>query len=713
TINSSRSPRESQSAKFRTNSTGKHNEGIRSKSCQNNPTVPQPMVVVHGILDESNVTKQLKQVIQKKGNQIDLPIKKHIVISGAPEKLKNSEEAQKETNNEDNDIQSNMDDEGPEIVHSQEKDIIVNQTSVKERSADIEVIIKTEPVTDDFDGDTDNLINMWLSKRKKNLLDDEEENNDRQKPEKKTNKVVKKRGARKKRQPKVKTDREPVPKNRKKCKKSEDVFQCKECDYKSNVRDNFREHIKRMHSMYVDSFECKDCGRFFGLKKDLSRHMKHVHTEESHFCDICGKVYKSRRAFTEHLPVHAEDYVKPMFPCEICGKTFSTKYVLTGHVNSAHLGVKKSYICPTCGRSFTQKNSYLMHANVHAGIKPYVCDVCGKAFSYDKSLKEHKYMHDTVRHFECEVCKKTFRQKASLQIHVKVHKETRDYICQSCGKGFTQKQALHRHERIHSGDKPFKCNLCSRRFNDYSIIRRHMIMLHKRDPKSPGDWKKDIICTMKRKTDFYIDGGTGYNSGERVSHEEDTGKGKETDDTVNAGVENAMAILNDDIMKGDDNSPAKDQEIEETEDAPNVEHLSSGPSYHEMASVAFSSEKPSDSGDQSPSAPINYSLPPSYASNTRPTGDTDVEESLARFQTLVDSYRSAINTRDIPPMPGMPPLSHPIGLGSEIRPPMPQGHLTPTTDPSSGQSIAPPPWGYSGYPYYNAANFPNYQGPHS
>lgn len=274
-----------------------------------------------------------------------------------------------------------------------------HQNKVKKESSDIAVAevnetvnVKVEPVSSDtpincdegFDGDTD-VDEQYLPD-----TDGENtpaNNKSNRKPEckaikiekdsvdetlkQKTSKTRKKKSFSKDKKVKKKKEITVEKKN------TEDEFNCSQCDYRGKKRSNLSEHIRRMHG---DPLTCEICNKVFGLKKDLARHTKHVHSDPSHFCEICGKLYKFRRAYNDHMKIHGDNYVKPNFPCNICGKSFSTKYVLTGHVNSVHLGMKKSFVCPTCGRTFTQKNSYLMHANVHAGIKPFVCDVCGKFF---------------------------------------------------------------------------------------------------------------------------------------------------------------------------------------------------------------------------------------------------------------------------------------------------------------------------------------------
>lgn len=157
---------------------------------------------------------------------------------------------------------------------------------------------------------------------------------------------------------------------------SDGEYSCEKCHYRGKKRSSLLEHFKRMHRE-TNVLSCDVCKKVFGIRKDLNRHKRRVHANPSFLCKLCGKLYKCRRAYSYHMQIHEDNYVKPNFPCEICGKTFSTKYVLTGHVNSEHLGMKKTFVCPTCGKSFTKKASYLEHANVHAGIKPYICDICG------------------------------------------------------------------------------------------------------------------------------------------------------------------------------------------------------------------------------------------------------------------------------------------------------------------------------------------------
>lgn len=284
----------------------------------------------------------------------------------------------------------------------------------------------------------------------------------------------------------------------------ESLYKCSSCDFKTSSQASLDSHIKKLHEGST-KHQCLICRKTFAYVQNLTQHMKTVHKQTYFMCEKCSKMYKSKVYLDMHLKTHEAGY-KPVHKCQYCGKVFSTKYAMNMHTKSEHLGMKQTYLCQICGKKFKQRNSYKQHTNAHLGIQPYQCDICGKSFTYLKSLKEHLFMHDNVRRFECKTCGKSFRQPTTLYIHQKTHKLVKDHACSVCGKDFSQKQALERHERIHSGIRPYKCMLCQKEFGDASTIRRHMIALHR---KSESNWRESILCSLKKKTDYYVLGGPG------------------------------------------------------------------------------------------------------------------------------------------------------------------------------------------------------------
>lgn len=282
-------------------------------------------------------------------------------------------------------------------------------------------------------------------------------------------------------------------------------FRCVECNYATPMKKRLSIHIQRSHRKHI---ACDQCDKMFGYPKDLNKHIENIHSDRKYFCDQCSKEYTNRIVFESHLKTHDIGYVKPSFICKVCEKSFTTKYSLASHLKSVHLGLNKEYLCQMCGKKFSQRSSYKQHCNAHNGIKPYKCMTCGKAFVYHKSLKEHKFMHDNIRRFLCIVCDKSFRQRTTLHIHLKTHKTVKDHACPYCGRGFSQKQAMERHERIHTGIRPYTCMKCKKSFSDTSTIRRHMVAIHQ---KTEANWRDDIISTVKKKSDYYVYGGSGQN----------------------------------------------------------------------------------------------------------------------------------------------------------------------------------------------------------
>ncbi|KAH3836352.1 putative zinc finger protein 66 [Dreissena polymorpha] len=664
---------------------------IVAKRNQSN-SLPEPVVMQQHDFDKPQLSQQMNKILQNYVKPTKVRNECHIL---------------------NNDLEANNDKIQNDINSIHVKQTAENCLTSKNETS-VKVVIKKEIEQDEFDGDTDIEDNFDLNQMINNQTDSVNLVTDVNGKVVKCKKIKntigrspisnKKRRSTKSKSTRIRNKKNEIKNCIENAKTEMKSFDCTECDYRSPNKINFVQHKQRMHTF---SLKCDECGHVFGMKKDLNRHVKRVHGEPSYVCEICQRHYKFRRAYVSHMKCHDSDYVKQDYPCEICGKTFSTKYVLTTHVNAAHLGIKKSYVCPTCGKTFTQRSSYLMHANVHAGIKPYVCHVCGKAFSYDKSLKEHKYMHDSEKHFACEICKKTFRQKTSLQIHLKIHKESRDYICQSCGKGFTQKQSLHRHERIHNGDKPFQCTLCQRTFNDYSIIRRHMILLHKRDPKDPGSWKKEIINTVKKATAFYIEGGSGYNAGGRapplVETHTDT---RPSCQDLNSSPDNVSVTKS---GKKPSSQPVK-KELSAEESGLRQGHL------HEMARAVYpqvTSLSNVETDSQASPLPLNYSIPAHFSDSAREehgaTTELDIDKISDRYQMLTNSYHAIAPARtELPPI-GLSVLSN---QGMDAIRSQELSHSAAQNDSSYTQTMSNA-WMYPNYPYYSTHHFSQFQGPPS
>ncbi|GFR90260.1 GDNF-inducible zinc finger protein 1 [Elysia marginata] len=285
-------------------------------------------------------------------------------------------------------------------------------------------------------------------------------------------------------------------------------FRCSQCNFVTTTKSKLNTHRVKVHES--GPISCDLCPKVFPSKRYMLRH-RASHTEPQHCCDVCGKMYKIKKAMLDHRKTHDVTYEKPKVSCDQCSKTFCNRYLLDNHIRDIHMGQRKSYLCSTCGKSFTTRHSLTEHTNAHIGVKPHVCEICGKSFSYESALRDHRFTHEESKQFWCKHCQKGFSQRSGLKMHMRTHRQHKMFVCSECGRGFTQKQALQRHERVHKGEKPFVCKHCGRLFTDASIIRRHLILVHKinKDAKS---WREDIVCTVKPHNEYQV---------QRITEEED------------------------------------------------------------------------------------------------------------------------------------------------------------------------------------------------
>ncbi|XP_061886277.1 zinc finger protein OZF-like isoform X9 [Entelurus aequoreus] len=156
------------------------------------------------------------------------------------------------------------------------------------------------------------------------------------------------------------------------------------------------------------------------------------HTNNKHFdCSQCGKYFKKKSNFTEHMRKHTGE--KP-FTCSVCKKSFSTKLNMTTHMRT------------------------------HTGEKPFACSGCAKRFNTKKDMTRHMRTHTGEKPFTCSVCKKSFSTKEHMTRHMRTHTGEKPFICSVCKRSFSTKQVMTTHMRTHTGEKPFSCTVCDKMF---------------------------------------------------------------------------------------------------------------------------------------------------------------------------------------------------------------------------------------------------------
>ena len=110
-------------------------------------------------------------------------------------------------------------------------------------------------------------------------------------------------------------------------------FQCSHCDKKYDLQAKLNAHIKTVHSdVWLDGkkkYLCDKCDLTFFTANKLYGHKVRTHETPSHFCQHCGKVFKTSTQKKEHISRNHEKH--PSVFCEICGKEFTNPSSFQDH----------------------------------------------------------------------------------------------------------------------------------------------------------------------------------------------------------------------------------------------------------------------------------------------------------------------------------------------------------------------------------------------
>ena len=115
-------------------------------------------------------------------------------------------------------------------------------------------------------------------------------------------------------------------------KQEDSQFNCKDCQYQSNNRDQLNQHVETTHKN-VTEYECKLCNNYFETRNDLNIHSKETHKWTYKPCrNFPSKncEYDSECNFNRIILNQGEH------TCFKCGDVFSSKTPLLKHIKSVH-----------------------------------------------------------------------------------------------------------------------------------------------------------------------------------------------------------------------------------------------------------------------------------------------------------------------------------------------------------------------------------------
>ena len=280
---------------------------------------------------------------------------------------------------------------------------------------------------------------------------------------------------------------------------------CKLCDFKTNVRIDFINHVKTAHG--GKQFQCSECSMQFTNDGNLRRHISGMHEEKQIKCFLCDYKTNVKHLLDEHFQVVHEGIP---FQCPQCDFQAKWKSALSHHVTNVHKK-DKEHLCPHCGHIASNKGNLKLHIkkkhegfvypsenlqcphcefkgnklrmkrhliNVHDDGEKEVCSQCGFATATRIGLKNHiRDKHEEPRHF-CTQCDYKCTREHYLKQHIKTVHEGLTYPCPHCDFKSKYEASVSAHiKTVHEGLK-FKCPYCEHTVTRKDYLHKHIQSSH-------------------------------------------------------------------------------------------------------------------------------------------------------------------------------------------------------------------------------------------
>ena len=304
------------------------------------------------------------------------------------------------------------------------------------------------------------------------------------------------------------------------------AYKCQVCEKKFKSNSQKRKHEDEEHKIEIP---CKLCKAVFYKQIELSYHRRLVHgsehkVENGFSCDICFRVFFSRKHLTNHKVQH-KSYV-----CSICSLKLANPNDLLSHKRIAHsiqptkrgrsafevndeisrdklssiltMKDKSTFECNICHSFFYRRKHFFSHVesdhpDLIEKLCPYVCNICSKKYHLAQNLRNHMAIHKNNRKFQCNLCNYSSVRSGDLSSHKRVVHSINKLECNLCDEKFSHYSALKCHVNKHLGNKEFKCTICGLEF-----YKKDKLLSHVATHKNIEDNYEHLcpICGFKSKS---------------------------------------------------------------------------------------------------------------------------------------------------------------------------------------------------------------------
>ncbi|XP_044260597.1 zinc finger protein 142-like [Tribolium madens] len=257
--------------------------------------------------------------------------------------------------------------------------------------------------------------------------------------------------------------------------KSEELYECTECSFKSGHSMVLKCHMIRQHAIPHDAewYNCAHCSYRSKTRSDILSHIRLKHTKEKpgnqtgiYFtCNFCSLRTIYPRALDQHvIRCHTAPEEIHWFECDQCSYKGKCKEYLSHHKKMHHSDTSdKKFSCNICQFKTTVEEALKRHiTQTHSSGKLLLeCPHCFFTTRYQVHLKQHIVREHTdpekVEWFTCNDCDYKAKVKGYLARHIKIIHENNDkkmFSCDLCDYKSTTKWNVKRHKvSMHSTEK--------------------------------------------------------------------------------------------------------------------------------------------------------------------------------------------------------------------------------------------------------------------